>query len=201
MWLLWIRSIVTSRTLFYPPGDHSSKELSYGIDLTVLAQQQKKMTQWTEQHDDDSDYEVINGLLYLTRCLHRQAPYYHRLVLPPQERQEIITRARRDTWHMSVLKTLCKQQETFMWPGNRGDIKQVLSNCPICLAFNSAKPHVPITRTPMEVVAADVIDPLVESPDGTKFNLTLIDHKISWGEAYRIKNKTSLEVWVELSIV
>ena len=142
------------------------------------------MTQWMEQHDEESDYEVVNGLLYSTRRPYKQAPFYHRLVIPPQQRHEVITRGHVDTGHMSVLKTLRKLQEAFMWPGMREDIKRILAKCPISVAHSSAKPHVPmgempIARAPMEIVAADLIGPLIESPDGNKYILTIIDHKTS----------------------
>ena len=186
------------------PEDQPSTEQTYGLDLQVLAEQQRAMTQWTEHHDEDSDYEVVNGLLYSVKRPHKQASYHHRLVVPPQQRPQVIERAHKETGHMSVIKTLRKLQDAFVWPGMREDITRWIAKCPICIAYSNRKPHVPmgdmpVAKAPMELVAADLIGPLVESPEGNKYILSMIDHATCWAECYPIKNKTSHEVWKKLT--
>ena len=51
----------------------------------------------------------------------------------------------------------------------------------------------------MQMVAVDLIGPLVKSPQGNAYILTLIDQTTAWAEAYPIPNKTAKEVWNKLS--
>ena len=46
----------------------------YGLDLQQIAQQQQEMHQWDQRLDDESGYELIQSLLYLTTRPHKYAP-------------------------------------------------------------------------------------------------------------------------------
>ena len=181
-----------------PPDDAPPN--IYGLDLHELAQMQRGMTEWTEQHDDDSQYEIINDMLYSTKTPHRYAAEHPRLVIPPQLRSHVIGRAHQDVGHMSVIKTMRKIQQVFIWAGMKADIKSFITKCPTCLVHTKRVPRapmgeMPIATAPMQIVAADLIGPLVKSPHDNQYILTIIDHCTGWAEAYPIPAKTSYQVW------
>ena len=185
------------------PPDVTIPEL-YDLDLAHLKQQQKQMTEWTEHTNEDSDYQLINGLLYSTRCPHRYAAEYPRLVLPAQQRQKVILRAHQDVGHMATLKTMRHLQDVFVWPNMKREIDTCLAKCPTCIAHSKVQPRapmgeMPVAKAPMQIVAADLIGPLIQSTGGHKYILTVVDHCSGWAEAYPLKTKTSTEVWQRLS--
>jgi hypothetical protein len=108
------------------PPDDATPDI-YGLNLHLIAQQQRLMPEWTEHHDEDSEFEVINGLLYSTKRPYQYAADHPRLVIPPEQRDSIITRAHEDVGHMSVLKTMRKLQEAFAWPRMKSDTWAIVS--------------------------------------------------------------------------
>ena len=176
----------------------------YSLDLKTLARQQRGMTEWTEHNNEDSHFELINGLLYSTLLPHKYAADYPRLVLPQQQRQVVMARAHKDVGHMSTYKTMRHIQQAFVWPHMRQQIEQFIALCPICIAHSKVNPKapmgdMPIAQSPLQIVAMDLIGPLIRSTDGHLYILTIIDHCTGWAEAYPLKNKTSAEVWQRLS--
>jgi transposase InsO family protein len=143
---------------------------------------------------------VIEGLLYSTKKPHGYAPEHPRLVLPPQMREQVIEQAHTDVGHMSVVKTMRKVQEAFVWPGMKTDIQRYVAKCPTCIVHSRRQPkapmgEMPIATQPVQIVAADLIGPLVKSDNGNVYILTMIDHCTGWAEAYPIPSKTSEAVW------
>ena len=172
----------------------------YGLDLKQIAQQQKLMTEWTEHRDEDSDYVIINGLLYSTRRPFKYAPDHPRLVLPKDARQIVVQKAHKEVGHMSTVKTMRKLQEAFAWPGMKADVSHFVSRCPTCLAHSQTAVRapmgeMPIATAPIQIIAADLIGPLPTTPSGNQYILTMIDHCTGWAEAYPIASKTSQAVW------
>ena len=177
---------------------------TYGLDLHSIAQQQRTMDEWQEQHNDDSEYIVINNLLYSTRRPYRYAPDHPRLVLPPQHRQQVIKSAHQDVGHMSVIRTMRKLHEAFAWPYMKRDVTAYISKCPACVTHSKVTPRcrmgeMPIATCPGQIVAADLIGPLVKSPDNNQYILTVLDHCTGYAEAFAIKCKASQEVWKQLT--
>ena len=181
------------------PEDLTATDI-YGLDIPEIARQQKDMTEWTEQHDQDSHYEVINELLYTTKRPYQYAADHPRLIIPPAWRPHIMKQAHIDVGHMSVIKTMRKIQEAFIWQGMRADITSFIAKCPTCLVHSRIQPRapmgeMPIATAPMQIVGADLIGPLVKSPHENCYILTIIDHCTGWGQAYPIPAKSSYHVW------
>ena len=176
----------------------------YNLDLKQIAQQQQLMPEWLDQHEDDSDYTVINGLLYSIKRPYRYATDHPRLVIPPQHRPVVIDIAHREVGHMSVVKTMRKIQSTFAWPHMKRDVTDYIKKCPTCITHSKVIPRhpmgeMPLATSPAQIVAADLIGPLVKSTDNNQFILTIIDHCTGWAEAYPIPNKSSQEVWKQMT--
>ena len=65
-------------------------------------------------------------------------------------------------------------------------------------------PHAPLGKMPVanapgQLVAADLIGPLVKSNKNNSYILTILDHASCWAEAFPIPSKTSMEVWKRLT--
>lgn len=185
-----------------PPDDQQPDV--YGLDLKALAIQQRDMSEWTEHYDDESAFQVINGLLYSINRPHKYAPDYPRLVLSHQQRPSVMERAHQEVGHMAFLKTLRKIQEAFVWPGMLKDVKRFVSRCTICIAHSkkivkAPMGEMPIATAPMQIIGMDLIGPLTKTPTGSQYILTLIDHCTGWAEAFPLPQKTSKDVWKRLS--
>ena len=185
------------------PEDDQQPDI-YGLDLRTVAQQQREMKEWTEHDNEDSPFEIINGLLYSTRRPFKFAPDHPRLVLPMPQREEVVRRAHLDVGHMAVVKTMRKVQEAFAWTSMKSDIRQQLQRCPTCIAHAKHQPRapmgeMPIATAPVQIVAMDLVGPMVKTPEGNQYLLTIVDHCTGWAEAYPIPSKTSREVWKKLT--
>jgi hypothetical protein len=105
---------------------------------------------------------------------------------------------------MGLTKTMRKLQEAFVWPAMKRHIQEYLAKCPSCIVTSKRSTkapmgEMPIARFPSELVACDLIGPLIKSPDGNQYILTIVDHCTGWAEAYAIADKTSKAVWQALS--
>ena len=106
---------------------------------------------------------------------------------------------------MSVVKTMRKVQEGLAWEFMKKDITNFIKQCPVCIVHAKVVPRapmgeIPITIAPMQIVAADLIGPLVKSFDNNQYILTCIDHCTGWAEAFAIPCKSSKEVSLEKTI-
>ena len=135
---------------------------------------------------------------------HMNAPLYPILVLPSAFRESVIDRAHRECGHLGHWKTLRRITEAYVWRHMRKDVRLQLLNCPVCLTHNrhpqryAMGEHV-IASYPMEMISADLIGPLVESPNGSKYILTIIDFCTGWAEAFPLRSKTNECVWSAFS--
>ena len=172
------------------------------LDLQELQCEQKATLsqEYDAAQDPDSDYILCKGLLYSTRRPSRFAAEYPRLVLPPSVRERIIKRSHADVGHLGPQKTLDRVREAYVWPGMKAEIRCVVRKCPTCLLHASRRERVPPGEMPspcypMQVIGADLIGPLMTSPGGKKYILTVIDHFTGWAEAYPLTDKTNAKVW------
>ena len=185
------------------PQDEQLPDI-YGLDLNIVAQQQRLLPEWSEHDNEQSPYVRINGLLYSTQRPYKYAPDHPRLVLPPEQRRSVIAKAHKEVGHMSVVKTMRRAQQAFVWPSMKSDITNFIKSCPTCVIHSKRSPktamgEMPIATSPVQIVAMDLIGPLVASPEGNVYALTIIDHCTGWAEAYPIPTKSSKEVWKQLS--
>jgi hypothetical protein len=64
------------------PPDDPVPDL-YNLDLQEVSRLQKDMPEWSEHHDEDSQYCIVDDLLYSTRLPYQHATDNPRLVIPP----------------------------------------------------------------------------------------------------------------------
>ena len=101
---------------------------------------------------------------------------------------------------MAAVKTMYRLNECYVWPGMRGIIKKRLQRCATCLVHNRHPERhpfgeMPLARTPMQFVSADLIGPLPLSTRGNRYALNIIDHCSLWCESYPLPDKTNQSVW------
>jgi hypothetical protein len=74
---------------------------------------------------------------------------------------------------MSLWNTLQRLTEAYVWPSLRKDLRSRIRRCPTCALHNRRPEHVPmgemsIAIYPMQIIGADLIGPLTETPHGHK---------------------------------
>ena len=87
-----------------------------------------------------------------------------------------------------------------MWHCMQARVKQRLKNCGVCATHNRRPGHgpvgeMPLADYPMHVLYMDLIGPMMESPRGSRYALTILDHCTRWLEVYPLKDKTNKSVW------
>ena len=70
--------------------------------------------------------------------------------------------------------------EAYVWTGLRRDVRLQSRHCAVCMTHNRhfQRPtmgEMPIASYPIQIVAVDLIGPLVESLLGNKYILTTVD--------------------------
>ena len=178
-----------------------------GIDLSQVAVDQRAAfpVQWKQAADeDDDDYQIIRGVLFITKQPYPTAPDYPQLILPKVYRKKIISRSHLEVGHLAVGKTKHRITEVYVWPGKRGYIYKQLKTCPTCQLRSRRQDHVPmgenpLPSTPMQVISADLIGPLAESVNGNRYALTVMCLCSGWCEVYPIKDKRNQSVWTKFA--
>ena len=95
---------------------------------------------------------------------------------------------------MAVVKTMRRLPEAMVWPSMKKDIADFISKCPTCIIHSKVTPchrmgEMPIATSPVQIIAAVLIGPLVKSHKNNQYTLTVIDHFTGWAEAFPIPCK------------
>jgi hypothetical protein len=121
-----------------------------------------------------------------------------RLVVPNSLIDSVFTDVHEDPTaaHQGIRKTLSRVAAAFFWPGWRNDIIQRIRTCKSCQQRKDppAKAHPKATLVssqPNELVAMDIMGPLVTTSDNNQFLLIMQDHFTKFVVAVPIKNCTS----------
>ena len=119
---------------------------------------------------------------------------------PTGYREAIISRAHQECGHLSVWKTVRQITEAYVWKSLRKDVLAQLRKCAVCLTNNQhfqshAMGDMPIASYPIQIMGADLIGPLVGSPTGNHYILTIIYFCTGSAEAFPLPNKTNESVW------
>jgi len=181
--------------------------LQDGLDLEEIKEQQRLEYQHLiadANSNTDSEYELLEGLLYSVKQPTPTSAIYPRLILPSGYQEEVIQRAHKEVGHMASHKTLDRVREAYVWPGMRKTVTDVVQRCPICRVHVNRQEQTPMGEMPLatypcQIIGMDLIGPFIESANGNKYVLTIVDHCTGWAEAYPIERKTNLCVWTMFS--
>ena len=192
-----VEPLVESDTLT-PPLDVPDVWVTDKIDFHDLVKYQREQfpDSFVEasQETDESAYVVEGGLLYTMSEPHKNAGRYLRLILPQQYRQQVINRCHAEVGHAAFLKTLSRVQESYIWPGMRGHIKEYISHCVLCNTLAPSHPRhprglVPVPPSAFHTWGVDLVGPFPRDRRGRQYLLTCIDHLTGWAEAIPIASK------------
>ena len=102
--------------------------------------------------------------------------------------------------HLGQEKTLQRVKERYYWPGLFTDVRTWCETCAKCATRKSPpyKARAPMQSVrcgyPAQLVAVDIVGPLVESLAGNRYILVVGDYFTRWVEAYAIPNQEATTV-------
>ena len=91
-------------------------------------------------------------------------------------------------------------KERFYWPGSAHAVREYCATCVTCCTRKSAAPKRKAELQtiqagyPLQVVCVDIMGPLPETEEGSKYVLVAVDYFTRWVEAYGIPNQEATTV-------
>ena len=102
--------------------------------------------------------------------------------------------------HLGEEKMLHQLSERFYWPGSAHAVREYCATCVTCCTRKSAAPKRKAELQtiqagyPLQVVCVDIMGPLPETEEGSKYVLVAVDYFTRWVEAYSIPNQEATTV-------
>ena len=184
----------------YVEGDMETVPWEFdGLDKHTIKKLQQEMPEYQLGDADEEEYTLMDdGLLYSLKTPPGQAEY-PRLVLPPEARPQVITRAHTEVGHQSVRKTMDRLSESYRWPGMQRDVIDAIQRCARCAVNRTNIEHPPPTQMPIaqypgQIVGMDLSGPYAMSPYGNRYCLSIIDHCTGWTEVKPLKSKEAQHI-------
>ena len=157
---------------------------------------------WKLAPDKESEFCVVNGLLYKRYRILDQTIY--QLVLPKERRIKVMELAHESVFggHLGEEKTRERIKLSFTWPKMRRDIVKFCKSCEKCQlkARSLVMDRVPITPIAREDVAfrritMDCVGPIEPaSAAGHKYCLCVVDSCTRWPTVFLLKSLTAKAV-------
>lgn len=126
--------------------------------------------------------------------------YVRRVVVPQPLVTEVLSELHQQLGHAGVNKLETAARRRFWWPHQRRDIMNFCQTCERCATFKSPRiahkaPLQSVTAGyPNEIVGADLIGPLPETPRGNRYILVMVDYFTKWCEAVPIAQADTVTV-------
>ena len=128
-----------------------------------------------------------------------------RIIVPYVLRKKLIQQWHSDPIsnnHLGFEKTYEKMSKQFYWEGMKEDVRAMCQSCQPCQLRKSApntkrsEPLIPLEapKTPFSRVHIDVIGPLKETLEGSRYIVSMIDALTKWLVIKPIKNATTEEI-------
>ena len=151
-----------------------------GIQYDELMRQQRELPEYQMGSQDDTDYELHNGVLYTLRAPQGH-PKHARLVLPPGLRPPVIRHAHEDVGHQGAAKTISHLLRYYKWPGMWKEVRDQIQQCARCVLYQQRREFpppsdMPVAQYPGQIVAFDLCGPIPVSNRGNHYILTAMDH-------------------------
>ena len=137
-------------------------------------------------------------LVYYVRSIHKiprpsdPESLYKCLLLPQAYRETIMKNIHSSAFggHLSVHRTVGAILARYYWPGLYSDVESFVRSCVQCQTRKIAhhRPRIParsmpVPSRPFERIAVDILGPLPEAQDGSKYIVVFIDYFSRWAIA------------------
>jgi hypothetical protein len=140
---------------------------------------------------------VRGGMLYRKWVTELEKDSRFQLIVPESRKPEVL-RCYHDiptAAHLGTDKMADRIRQSFYWPALRASVEKYCRTCDRCSARKPPQRHnrAPLGQIaagePMERVAVDLLGPLPETQDGSKYILVICDCFTKWTEAIPVPNQ------------
>lgn len=146
-------------------------EISVGDKYQTWYNELFKLIQ--EDPTQSREYQVRDGKLYRYQKSNLGLLYNWKLVVPPDQKLEILRKNHDDVAHLGVSKTINRISENYFWKDMRNEIKEYIRSCSVCKAskplnVSSRAPmgHPKVANFPFQVISMDFVGVLPRSRNG-----------------------------------
>ena len=187
----------------YPAEDHPLPWQRHNLDPSTMAQDQRREypSCWASGEKKEGGYEIAHGFLYSNKRPATGDEEHLRLVLPSRYHPRVVESAHHEVGHQSIIKTLARVRQGFVWPGMRRSVERFVRSCPLCALYYRGKAErqpsrMPLPPRPLHTWGLDLIGPFAPAMrTRNRYALTAIDHLTGWAEVIPIPDKSSKVVW------
>ena len=136
---------------------------------------------------------MYQGVLYYVR-VKLDGSLHYCLVVPASLKLDALGIAHES--HFGQKKTIIKVEESFYWPGYRGDVIKYIKECRNCQEFKEGRAlrrrwqELPPAERPLQRISVDLTD-LINGYQGYQYVLTVTCHYSRYVAFYKLRNKTS----------
>ena len=135
-------------------------------------------------------------------CSTHEGSSWLQLVIPNHLRAEILFEIHQGTCggHLGQEKTLNKLKERFYWPGHYTDTYNWCQTCSTCATRKTPSPRQRAALGtisagyPTQIMAVDIVGPLIESERGNSYIMVVGDYFTRWMEAFPIPNQEATTI-------
>jgi hypothetical protein len=183
----------------YPPLDYSKPSLlctlTSDITLDSLKNEQDKDSETQALLTDlSNEFIVENGILYKLGKYGGRIPF-----IPKPLRSAVLEyfHDRPEAGHLGFRKTMLRLIRRVFWFGMQEDIFKYILSCPKCQYTKNptTKPSGQMksakSKGPWDILACDLVGPLVSSRRGNTQLLVVVDHFSKWVELFPLRKATA----------
>ena len=156
-------------------------------------------------HDENSDYNMQNYVLLDEILYHISAPVrldpepHLQLVIPDVLQNTVLHALHDDSGHLGIDKTYDKIRTRYYWANMYHDVVHHIDKCDACRSKKLTKQRaplgdMPVAKYPFEILGIDTCGPYMQSDNGAKYVIVIIDHFSGWPEAYATTDKSAQTV-------
>jgi hypothetical protein len=142
---------------------------------------------------------MVDGILHYNWIDHVARPARSLIVVPQHLRHQVLELAHdiKAAGHPGQLRTKFAVLRKFFWPGISSDIRHFVESCKICNTQKKGRRRMKAgmklyhAGSPMERVHIDILGPFVESRNGMKYILVMVDQFTKWIELAPLADQTA----------
>ena len=140
------------------------------------------------------------GILY-RKFITQSNELRHQIIIPTVYRNELLKHFHdtKTAGHWSTVKVYKKLHRKYYWPNMSEDVKDYIRSCHSCQRKkNPRRSYCAVLQkfivgNCFERIGLDVLGPLPQTYNGSKYILVVVDYFSKWVEAYPLKNQSAEE--------